>query len=427
MEYEDNELGNAARERANVRKEERRRRMADARRAIEDENRKEMEGRKKHGKKEKEKLGRKNRSLPPAPVLLVSPLSSMPLGSLSSLPPSNSSAVPQSSNSASASADEFGVTYKSMKPAYTLPSGPSFADEKEYELEMDRSPEKATLADQDNDQDDDDEFEFGDGDVVGAAPVGSKPSGVVPAPKDDSESLIISSLMEESRMAQRLAEGSSNDAGVMEEAAVALGGLVDRYSTASKEEVENFDGVRSRGGTEGTFGSIESDMRRGSLIGSIIGEEEEEEEVEGVGGEEEEPEKVTVVPEPSAIPYVSSMDKAAKEWGHVPTKDAGAPDVEVGVGGSIVKAEADVLLSSKELIRVLRGRVEMDGNKKEIVSTDKRRGSWLSGLKGTTSLKIVGLNVKEVEEGEKGEDGRSGKSEATAVYGLFLLKQRTIY
>ena len=132
----------------------------------------------------------------------------------------------KSASSASSSDDlDFGISYKPVKKSYELPSGPAFADEAEFERELDEDAftKSSTGGAAANDENEDDEFDFdGDGDGDEAVP---RINNVQPLTKsiptsndnEESEEAIIEQLKAEVRATQLSVEGVSAETGLRDQ------------------------------------------------------------------------------------------------------------------------------------------------------------------------------------------------------------------
>jgi len=204
------------------------------------------------------------------------------LGSLSGMGFSTS-AQPTSPTSkiGSKSSDDdldFGITYKPVKKAYSLPSGPSFADEAEFEREIDTDIfESSSGRDHGNngDYDDDDEFGF-DGNDIGD-PIPRIDEVKLTEENEESINGIIEGMKKEVREEQLKKEGTETKKSRRSESQEALEKIQGRigYTDEELREIEE-----SAGKSAETLTSIVQQQRRGSLLNEVVMEEDEEEEEE---------------------------------------------------------------------------------------------------------------------------------------------------
>ncbi|GMI08298.1 hypothetical protein TrVE_jg10475 [Triparma verrucosa] len=238
--------------------------------------------------------------------------------------------------------DEFGITYKPMKRDYELPSGPAFADEAEFERDLDEKQFSKCMGEDDTGagSDDDDEFDF---DPASAVPVvttttttnitttATNSQVVEKSAKDDEQDNIIKSLMEEAHKTQLLNEGIEENIDIKKSTDSALNALRANLSAEPEREEREFVELKP---------TVE--MRKGSLMGSVISEDD-----EVLNEEEEEEEEEAVQEEPPAV-VRDDLEQAKDDWDKVEssnTKIGGGEEeqeqIEIGVGGIKVVEIAD--------------------------------------------------------------------------------------
>ena len=228
-----------------------------------------------------------------------------------------------SSSSNSADSDDFGITYKPVKKSYALPSGPAFADEKEFENDLDEAALTSGAIHSNNDNDDDDdEFDFveddGDGkpSITDLEPLSKS---VLSSSSTPSQEQIINDLKAEVRAEQLRNEGSDiKTTNVLEAGQHALNTIQGKIGFSDDDLQQIDDSTRPHADSDGSFVSlISKDKRKNSVVSMVITEDEEEddeeEEEEEEEGEEEDKEKE----DEQKTPEQKAADRLQSEWGEV--------------------------------------------------------------------------------------------------------------